>query len=149
MLGVRRAIPPRICAVCSKEYIPASGPQKFCSAECHKSVLRLRSKTRYNAAHRQFKYQTNGFAYSLNLRYGLGADKHYDYKLREQYECCAICGRNKSEFDYNLGLDHNHSTGQLRGVLCRHCNVVIGILETKSDIVQSALQYLEKYNVAE
>lgn len=51
---------------------------------------------------------------------------------------CEMCGA--TEF---LGIDHNHQTGQVRGVLCNGCNIVVAALE--GDRAQTAQSYLEKY----
>lgn len=42
--------------------------------------------------------------------------------FKEQKGCCAICGKPQSMFKRRLNLDHNHKTGQLRGLLCYYCN---------------------------
>ena len=42
--------------------------------------------------------------------------------LKKQKGCCAICGKNQNLFKHRLNLDHNHKTGQLRGLLCYYCN---------------------------
>jgi len=42
--------------------------------------------------------------------------------FEKQKGCCAICGKHQSLFKRRLALDHNHKTGQLRGLLCFYCN---------------------------
>lgn len=45
------------------------------------------------------------------------------FLLEEQDYICALCGIDMSEFDSkNIHLDHSHSTGQIRAVLCSNCN---------------------------
>lgn len=44
----------------------------------------------------------------------------------EQGDACAICGR----LGVRLVVDHNHDTGQCRGLLCVRCNTMIGYLES-------------------
>lgn len=46
----------------------------------------------------------------------------YEAKLKEQLNRCALCGKHKSRFTRRLHLDHNHKTGQVRGILCFFCN---------------------------
>lgn len=41
---------------------------------------------------------------------------------KKQKGKCAICGKEQSQFKRRLNLDHNHKTGQLRGLLCFYCN---------------------------
>jgi hypothetical protein len=38
---------------------------------------------------------------------------------------CGVCGRHESEFKSKLAVDHNHKTGQVRGLLCYRCNKFI------------------------
>ena len=46
----------------------------------------------------------------------------YESLLQKQGSCCAICRRSRSEFRSNLAVDHDHTTGEIRGLLCIHCN---------------------------
>ena len=55
--------------------------------------------------------------------------KKYDALLKKQKGCCAICGIHQSELNIRLCRDHNHKTGQIRGLLCRTCNYLLGIFE--------------------
>ena len=50
---------------------------------------------------------------------------------------CAICSST-----YLLGVDHNHMTGEVRGVLCRKCNSGIGQFGDDPERVQKAVDYL-------
>lgn len=45
--------------------------------------------------------------------------------FKQQNGCCAICGKHQNNFKRRLNLDHNHKTGQLRGLLCYRCNKFI------------------------
>ena len=42
--------------------------------------------------------------------------------LKKQNNCCAICKKHKSKFARSLAVDHDHSTGEIRGLLCFWCN---------------------------
>lgn len=42
--------------------------------------------------------------------------------FKQQKGCCAICNKPQSQFKRRLNLDHNHATGQIRGLLCYYCN---------------------------
>ena len=44
-----------------------------------------------------------------------------------------------------LAIDHNHSTGQIRGLLCSLCNFGIGYLKDSPDLLRKAAQYLDDY----
>jgi hypothetical protein len=60
----------------------------------------------------------------------------------EQQECsCAICRVSLQLMD--SAIDHNHVTGDFRGVLCRQCNRALGMFRDSPAILRSALEYLE------
>ena len=65
-----------------------------------------------------------------------------DKLLESQGNQCKICGK---FIDHkNLNVDHNHSTGDVRGLLSNNCNRGIGHLQDSPDILRSALEYLEE-----
>lgn len=57
---------------------------------------------------------------------------------------CEICGRDKVQAKRELHVDHNHETGKIRGVLCFHCNLLIGFLERDLSVLPKAIEYLER-----
>jgi len=83
---------------------------------------------------------------TVKLRYGLDRGD-YEELLSYQSNNCAICGVPRKEtlsklgYKINLGVDHNHDTNEVRGLLCPVCNAALGFLE--SDRYPKALKYLE------
>jgi arginyl-tRNA--protein-N-Asp/Glu arginylyltransferase len=72
-----------------------------------------------------------------------------DYELifNKQNGLCAICGTNKShrsDVSYNLFVDHCHTTGKVRGLLCHHCNTGLGHFQDNSNYLQKAIEYLHE-----
>jgi hypothetical protein len=68
----------------------------------------------------------------------------YNNKLIEQDGKCAICGTTDSgKMDWHA--DHDHETGQKRGLLCHKCNTGIGLLKDDVDVLCAAIDYLNKY----
>lgn len=57
----------------------------------------------------------------LSKRYGITLEQYNDI-LQKQNNCCAICDKHKDEFKVRLAVDHNHVTGEIRGLLCTFCN---------------------------
>jgi len=53
--------------------------------------------------------------------YGITIEE-YDRMLENQKGCCAICDRDAANFKTRLAVDHNHITGEIRGLLCSYCN---------------------------
>jgi len=56
---------------------------------------------------------------------------------------CAICGRRPTQFR-RLCIDHDHRTGEIRGLLCDYCNTTIGFLKDDADWLASAADYLKE-----
>lgn len=78
----------------------------------------------------------------MKSRYGL-TGRQYNALLKKQGGVCAICG-NKSNHKTQkyLHIDHNHSTGIVRGLLCIRCNTVIGSCKESIEILNKAAKYL-------
>lgn len=78
-------------------------------------------------------------------KYGLSLID-YQKLLKEQGRRCALCFRQPGIFKYDLGVDHDHETGKVRGLLCNACNQ---LLTQYRDInfFKRIVAYLEKcYN---
>lgn len=69
-----------------------------------------------------------------------------DYNLLhiKQEGRCACCGKHQTEFETRLAVDHCHTTGIIRGLLCFGCNTGIGKLGDNLEGLQRAVKYLEK-----
>ena len=56
---------------------------------------------------------------------------------------CDICQK-INHGRYGLSVDHNHKTGEIRGLLCRKCNMAIGLIGDSPDTLARAIAYLLK-----
>jgi hypothetical protein len=72
----------------------------------------------------------------LMTRYGLTADQ-VDAMIAKQSGTCAICHTKAAEH-----VDHDHATGEVRGVLCFTCNVGLGQFRDNETFLHNAAQYL-------
>lgn len=73
-------------------------------------------------------------------KYGVTQDQ-YDAMLASQSGACALC-RKPPKANKRLGVDHDHATGVVRGLLCDPCNQGIGMLGDNAVGVAAALLYL-------
>lgn len=67
-----------------------------------------------------------------------------------QHGRCAICEKVLSESgsrSKTAHVDHNHSTGKVRGLLCKPCNQGIGFLRDNIEILANAIEYLKEDGV--
>jgi hypothetical protein len=71
--------------------------------------------------------------------------EEYNAMFEDQGGCCAICGTHQDELPKNLSVDHDHETGEVRGLLCGHCNLTIGHARESPEILASAIEYLRRY----
>lgn len=72
--------------------------------------------------------------------------KEYDDTLKAQDYRCRICKREKALEEREFAADHNHTTGQKRGILCSNCNVILGLAFDNPSILIAAAEYLEFYD---
>lgn len=64
-------------------------------------------------------------------------------KMRiQQRDCCAICGGRDPVSGKALAIDHDHSTGRVRGLLCIRCNTALGSFKDDAALLVGALAYL-------
>lgn len=76
------------------------------------------------------------------VTYGITADEYqriYEY----QHGCCALC-RRATGATRRLAVDHCHSTGRVRGLLCKYCNRLLGFARDSVAFFQRCAAYLER-----
>lgn len=78
----------------------------------------------------------------IKRKFGI-TEEQYLLLRKIQEDECAICGR--SEDYQRLGVDHNHKSGQIRGLLCARCNTGIGSLQDSVILLENAIIYLKKH----
>lgn len=83
----------------------------------------------------------------LKSTYGITRNQ-YEELLEKQGGKCAICGgagfKMRVHHWSSLVVDHDHKTGEVRGLLCHNCNRGIGLLQDSPDVCISAANYLIK-----
>jgi len=81
----------------------------------------------------------------LKRTFGLN-EADYDRILAQQGGGCAICGRLPGS--RNLHIDHDHESGEVRGLLCFACNVAIGHLRDDPMIASKLIGYLDRFRAS-
>lgn len=87
--------------------------------------------------------------HNLEKKFGLSL-RAYQLLFDEQQGLCALCGlpetcTGKLGQPKLLAVDHDHTTGQLRELLCRRCNVVLGMFQDSPELFKRAIVYLNKH----
>jgi hypothetical protein len=105
---------------------------------CQSKYARIRNKITYDS---QVKWKWN-----MKSTFNLTVDD-YNNLFTKQKGCCAICKKHQSEFRKRLAIDHDHETDIIRGLLCSSCNTALGLLKDDVEILESAINYLNKQRV--
>lgn len=82
----------------------------------------------------------------IRYKYGITAVQYY-MMLDQQAGQCKICkGARPGERGRTsrMDIDHCHSTGKVRGLLCPRCNKAIGLLGDNTDFLTAAIKYLSQ-----
>lgn len=127
----------KLCTKCGLEqdldnfYIElkaGDGHQKYC-IPCQKRLVRA------SVLKRQSYYKEQQRIRNL-AQYGLSLEKYQDL-VQKQENRCKICG-----VVQDLVVDHNHETGQFRGLLCISCNAGLGFFKDDPEFLLYAHKYL-------
>ena len=109
----------------------------------HRQCKSCMSKYNRNDAHKQANknYRTTDKCRSghLKRRYGITIEQ-YDEMFEAQDGVCSLCGL--PELGKRLAVDHDHTTGEVRSLLCQQCNCLIGFIENKNLDINEIKQYL-------
>lgn len=124
------------CKQCAKVYAAAY-------REANKQKVLASSKRAYqkNKDHHKKRVEER----RLERDYGL-TQEDYNTMVKNQNNRCAICDKPGGFGLEKLVIDHCHTTGKVRGLLCRLCNNSLGGFRDKIEILKSAVRYLEKNN---
>ncbi len=87
-------------------------------------------------------------------RYNLSRED-YEKAVQDQKGCCKICMKfvpenkgilGKGHVRGSLHIDHCHESGEVRGLLCRDCNIGLGCFGDSMESLYSAIRYLRAYD---
>jgi len=84
------------------------------------------------------EYKDRQLIVNDRYRYGIEPEeKAFLYKSQD--DKCAICNK-----EGKLFIDHCHESNQVRGLLCHHCNVGIGMLQNNIGNLLAAIEYINE-----
>lgn len=165
----------KVCVVCKKRFSTSISRKQTCTSECNKingkklskewivknsekvnkrakewrdkNLEKSRLASRKSAANtrrdnpRVIKHR------KLKSSYGITIDE-FENMLKSQNDRCAICS---IEFDYSSqsqgpNIDHDHKTGDVRMILCRFCNNLLGYTDDDFKILEQVIVYLDLHN---
>lgn len=113
------------CKQCGQVFIPQAPSEHYCSDFCK----RFNYLSRY--------YERN---------YNMTLDEYLNLAEKQNFKC-ALCGQeNYAMKDIHSGalvVDHNHETGEVRGLLCHNCNRALGLLQDSIHTIDKIIPYLK------
>jgi hypothetical protein len=137
------------CAVEFKRYRETdSGKEKF---RQYKWRSRPENKARLAEQQRLYVLEHPDLVFKKKRKAHLKASfgmtpEDYDAILTAQKGVCAICGVDKpSAHRRHFYVDHCHTTGKIRGLLCSSCNTGLGHFKDNPGLLTTAISYLEKH----
>ena len=99
------------------------------------------NREKYRSAQRAYRATRRDALREGHLRRTFGITQaHYDDLLSRQCGGCAICGKRPGKI--SLHVDHDHETGEVRGLLCVGCNNALGQFHDNEDLLARAIQYV-------
>jgi hypothetical protein len=124
----RAAAPPRECSKCG-------GPV------AHKTGRPVCGSCRVDDRSRPYR---TDYMLEYTLRQHRLTVTDYDQMLAAQDGRCAICRNTTPLGRGRWHIDHDHVTGQVRGLLCNNCNLGIGYFGDDPEIIKAAARYVTK-----
>ena len=154
----------KTCSVCETSIEHKRSDAKYCSPACRRSeyhtkyyqdnkdayaergkVRRESDRDGYRKYHREYHHNNKDKKRDAQLKYEYGVSLvEYNTMFEQQGMCCAACKSdvNQGLIGKNFPLDHCHSTGKVRGVLCTNCNKALGLLADNPERVLNLYKYL-------
>jgi len=140
------ALNEKLCNTCGTnkpltEYYSTKGTKDGLRGEC-KCCNKAATKARRQGPKRK-QILDKQIDSQMKRLYGIGLDD-YNKMLEDQGGKCAICNTSEPGHGGNrFCIDHCHTTGKVRGLLCMPCNVSIGHLKDNVQLLEKALNYVK------
>lgn len=108
--------------------------QKYEKGQAGKATRARYNKTKVVAGDR--------WKYSILTKYGINEEQYFEM-LAAQHHQCKICGKPVDQNGKRFAVDHCHTTGKIRSLLCHNCNVGLGNFNDNIEIMMKAIEYLK------
>jgi hypothetical protein len=127
------------------------GLQNYCR-DCHRAhnaECYRKNKDKWRPAakerHREW-FKENGRASNLRVKYGI-TEQQFALASAAVGGACEICGK-QCQKNEKLSVDHDHSTGFVRGLLCNLCNMGLGKFKDNIELLRAAVEYMARTDSA-
>lgn len=150
-----------VCAYCADTFAHSIRPQgggrvqKYCSPDCGKKAWadgnpekRKASITRYDQKIESKEQKALRTRRATLRKYNLTEDQFLAQLKRQNFACYGCLNTLTSQ---SARIDHNHATGEVRGLLCDHCNWTLGHAKENPQTMRRLMAFLDykpaKHNV--
>jgi hypothetical protein len=126
------------------------GQCKDCIRIRHREYQRAHAEKR-NTYHLKWRNKNKLRAKALNrnsrlvVTYGINELEYLKMLLKQQHRCAICKTLDKGKYD-RFHIDHCHSTKIVRGLLCHHCNLMLGNAKDSVTTLNNAIAYLKNTN---
>ena len=137
----------KVCRVCKEEkeeteyyHVNRRGSNPEARhTECKKcAIKRIRASQSQTLERRRDRHYSR--------RYGISLER-FEEMVLEQDGKCAICETTEPGGKHNQwAVDHDHESGDVRELLCKDCNIVLGLVEDSPEHLQRLIDYILKHN---
>lgn len=137
----------KVCVKCEHVYSLSAFYFRKDSGKYRNECRHCRNKYNLNLYHTNSKQKENhrkaSWKHNIKKNYGITPEDYYDM-LDEQEGKCKICSTHIDDIDKHvLYVDHDHNTGNVRGLLCQQCNTGLGMFRDRQDLLLKAKEYLD------
>lgn len=119
------------CRSCENKYL-----REYRAGERRANVLQNRKI--YNLKYSKSKKKDGNLRRKFNISIEI-----YNKLLNLQNNVCYICNNPESILNKSLAVDHCHTTGKIRGLLCSRCNKALGLFNDNIELLNKAIYYLK------
>lgn len=131
----------KLCPVCAEtKSIDQFWKGQYCCIPCQKD----KQKNSWSSRTPQKRLEQH-----LKYKYGV-THAEFLQQWDAQQGCCSICEDALPDlmtYDNRrrgYAIDHNHETGEFRGILCTNCNSLLGMAKDSTEVLRKAIEYLDK-----
>lgn len=111
-----------------------------------KAVLE-KQKQNYNPVKKKEYYDKNKDKIrncKLKLNYGVTLEQYAKMLVSQDFKCF-ICNTHADNHKKAFAVDHCHSSGKVRGLLCSTCNLMLGLAKDNTKTLEQAIAYLNQF----
>jgi hypothetical protein len=130
----------KLCGSCYNRKKFLENPEKY-----ERALARRRADYANQGKEWLNRAKVSSAAWSRRATFGL-VQEEYEKMLAAQGGLCAICREQPTTIKGERGtfnIDHDHVTDEIRGILCRWCNLLLGHCRDNIERLRAAIAYLE------